>query len=91
VILFLADYSTTFRKLAQHLEGAPPIASITANQVREFLAAQRGISKKTLLNMHVGLSARVQVAAVFHQTFQFHAGSSAVPSNSSVTLTGPVG
>jgi len=53
----LADYSTTFRKLAQHLKTDPPIASITVNQVRAFLAARRGISKKTLLNMHVGLSA----------------------------------
>jgi len=52
----LADYSTTFRKLAQHLKTDPPIASITVNQVRAFLAARRGISKKTLLNMHVGLS-----------------------------------
>ena len=48
----LADYSTTFRKPAQHLKTDPPIASITVNQVRTFLAAQRGISKKTLLNMH---------------------------------------
>jgi integrase/recombinase XerD len=41
----LADYSTTFRKLAQHLKSDPPIVSITTNQVRGFLAAQRDISK----------------------------------------------
>jgi integrase/recombinase XerD len=40
----LADYSTTFRKLAQYLK-TDPLASITTYQVRRFLAAQRDISK----------------------------------------------
>jgi len=53
----LADYANTFRKFTQHLKDDPPIESITADQVRDFLAAQTDISKKTLLNIHVGLSA----------------------------------
>jgi len=53
----LADYANTFRKLIKHLKGDPRIASITVEQMRGFLAKQTGISKKTLLNMHIALSA----------------------------------
>ena len=35
----LADYSTTFRKLAQHLRNDLPIASFSTNQIRNILAA----------------------------------------------------
>ena len=38
------------------LDDDPPLAEITRTQVKSFLAAQR-VSKKTVLNYHVGLSA----------------------------------
>jgi integrase/recombinase XerD len=53
----LADYTTTFRKFHHFLDGDPPLASITPAQLRAFLACQDGISNKTLLNYHTGLSA----------------------------------
>jgi integrase len=52
----LADYSNTYRKLHRHL-GDLPIAIITVVQIRDFMAAQPHLSKKTLLNYHTGLSA----------------------------------
>lgn len=52
----LADYHNTFRKFAEFLEADPPLSSITANQVRSFLAAQ-AVSKKTCLNYYTGLCA----------------------------------
>lgn len=51
------DYSNTFRKFAAFLDDDPPIDEITADQVRAFLAKQDGLSNKTLLNYHTGLSA----------------------------------
>jgi site-specific recombinase XerD len=39
------------------MKGDPRIASITVEQMRRFLAKQTGISKKTLLNMYIALSA----------------------------------
>ena len=53
----ITDYQNTFRKLQAHLVDDPPLAAITTSQIREFLASQNGISKKTLLNYHTGLSA----------------------------------
>ena len=53
----MADYNNTFRKLQSHLGTDPPIAEITADQIRAFLAAQGHLSKKTVLNYHTGLSA----------------------------------
>lgn len=53
----IRDYTTTFRKFADFLAHDPPLAAITPGQVRRFLASQNGISKKTLLNYHTGLSA----------------------------------
>ena len=53
----IADYTNTFHKLQQFLSNDPPIAAITADQVRAFFAAQDGLSKKTLRNYHTGLSA----------------------------------
>jgi integrase/recombinase XerD len=52
----LLDYSYTFRKFHTFLHDDPPIASITAHQVEAFLAVQK-VSKKTILNYHIGLSA----------------------------------
>jgi len=53
----IADYTNSFGKLQRHFPDDPLIASITDDQVCAFLNAQTGISKKTLLNIHVGLSA----------------------------------
>lgn len=67
----LLDYGNAFRKLAEFLAGDPPIEAITAQDLTAFLAdlggreiAPRGIaprgtrtlSKKSLLNIHTGLS-----------------------------------
>ena len=53
----IADYTNTFRKFQNFLSYDPPINQITVDQVRQFMAAQDHISKKTLLNYHTGLSA----------------------------------
>jgi site-specific recombinase XerD len=52
----IADYTNTFTKFAAFLGADLPIANISADQIRQFLAVQR-ISKKTALNYHAGLSA----------------------------------
>ncbi len=52
----IADYANTYRKLIVHL-GDVPIRGITAGMVQGFLAAQSELSRKTLLNYHIGLSA----------------------------------
>jgi integrase/recombinase XerD len=52
----ILDYSNTFRKFLAFLGQDPPIAEITPAQVKDFLAAQQ-VSKKTVLNYHIGLSA----------------------------------
>jgi len=51
------DYFNTFRKFTAYLGADPPIARISAKDIEAFLAGQEGISKKTLLNYHTGLSA----------------------------------
>ena len=53
----VADYANTFRRLQDFLGEDPPMDSITPGQIRSFLAARSHLSKKTLLNYHVGLSA----------------------------------
>ena len=53
----IADYTNTFRKFQESLADDPPLATISADRIRAFLAAQTGVSKKTLLNYHTGLSA----------------------------------
>jgi integrase/recombinase XerD len=50
------DYLNTFRKFDIFLENDPLIQRITPMDVKVFLAEQE-VSKKTLLNYHVGLSA----------------------------------
>jgi site-specific recombinase XerD len=52
----LADYGVTFRKLQDFLKSDPPLASITAEHIRQFLGDQ-DVSKKTVLNYHTGLTA----------------------------------
>lgn len=53
----LRDYQRTMRKILEHLNEDPEFDAITADDIRGFLAGLDGISKKTLLNYHVGLSA----------------------------------
>jgi site-specific recombinase XerD len=53
----LADYENTYRRLEHWLGDDPPVATVTASQVRDFLHSLNGLSAKTLLNYHVGLSA----------------------------------
>ena len=52
----IRDYVTTYRKFSNYLNHDPPIDLISAKKVEEFLAAQN-VSKKTILNYHIGLSA----------------------------------
>jgi site-specific recombinase XerD len=53
----IADYTSTFRKLRRYLASDPLIAFITPAGILAFINAQNGISKKTTLNIYVGLSA----------------------------------
>ena len=53
----IIDYSNTYRKLQQFFKSDPDFASITHLQIEQFLSNQNGISNKTLLNYHTGLSA----------------------------------
>jgi site-specific recombinase XerD len=53
----LEDYFNTFRKFSVFLEDDPPFDEITPKTVEAFLASQNGLSNKTLLNYHIGLSA----------------------------------
>lgn len=52
----IADYSYTFRKFQDFLMADPPFEEITAKDIETFLALQE-VSKKTVLNYHIGLSA----------------------------------
>ena len=52
----IRDYTTTFRKFMNFMNGDPLVEEISKKQVELFLAAQK-VSKKTLLNYHTGLSA----------------------------------
>jgi len=53
----LRDYDNTFRKLEEFLGRDPPLSSITPADIRGFLSSLDGLSAKTLLNYHTGLSA----------------------------------
>jgi len=53
----LRDYTTTFHKFLDFINQVPPIDEITSEEVKAFLASKDQISKKTLLNYHIGLSA----------------------------------
>ena len=52
----IRDYVTTYKKFSVFLNHDPPINSISAQQVQKFLADQN-VSKKTVMNYHIGLSA----------------------------------
>jgi len=50
------DYANTFRKFVDFLGEDLPMGDITPVHIRSFLAAQT-VSKKSILNYHIGLSA----------------------------------
>lgn len=52
----IADYKNTYRKFAAHIKADLPIAAITREQITQFLADQKTVTGKTLLNYHAGLS-----------------------------------
>jgi len=52
----IKDYLNTYRKFLDFFVDDPPIESITSHDVENFLAAQ-SVSKKTLVNYHISLSA----------------------------------
>lgn len=53
----LRDYTTTFRRFMAFIDGDRPLISITADDVRRFMNSLDGLSDKTVLNYHTGLSA----------------------------------
>jgi len=53
----IADYSSTFGKLARFLVEDVALGEITVERVEAFLGGQGHLSKKTILNQHTGLSA----------------------------------
>ena len=53
----LADYFTTFTRFQLFLGEDLPLAEITDEDIEEFMASLTGISKKSALNYHTGLSA----------------------------------
>ena len=52
----IRDYLTTYKKFSRFLDDDLPIGAISVEQVEKFLASQP-VSKKTILNYHIGLSA----------------------------------
>lgn len=53
----LADYGYTFRKLSTYLGNDPPLHKISVTTLRAFLASQSHLSRKSVLNQHIALSA----------------------------------
>jgi site-specific recombinase XerD len=52
-----ADYHRTLMSFAKYLEDNPMVARIGKDQVEQYLASQSNLSKKSLLNRYIGLSA----------------------------------
>jgi site-specific recombinase XerD len=57
----ILDYTRTFKKFQRYLErnhlGDLHLNEITSSHIKEFLAGLTGLSKKTIYNYHIGLSA----------------------------------
>lgn len=54
----IADYHNTYRLLQQHLDPHTPVDQITTHHIQTFLAHHANrVSRKTLNNYHIGLSA----------------------------------
>lgn len=58
----IADYTNTFRKFTAFTHGDMNVREIDTQVIEGFLAAQKGLKKKTVLNYHTGLSALWQWA-----------------------------
>ncbi|MEN6522334.1 MAG: tyrosine-type recombinase/integrase [Anaerolineaceae bacterium] len=75
----IADYSNTFKKLTTYLGDDLPACDIDTSMIEGFMAAQKGLKKKTLLNYHTGLSA----------LWQWGVARSIVPQNTIRLITPP--
>ncbi|MBN1658284.1 MAG: tyrosine-type recombinase/integrase [Anaerolineae bacterium] len=53
----LSDYDNTFRRFEAFLDGPRAMSQITAGEIEAFLSSLKGLSKKTVRNYHIGLSA----------------------------------
>lgn len=53
----VSDYSRTLNKFAVFLDEDRPIHEITSRHIELFLASQKNLSNKSLLNYYIGLSA----------------------------------
>jgi len=53
----LRDYCTTFRRFREFLPDDPPMEQISLGTIEAFFAGLNGLSRKTALNYHTGLSA----------------------------------
>jgi site-specific recombinase XerD len=53
----IRDYTFTLGRFQAFLQDDLPVESITSKHVQAFLASLVHLSKKTLLNYHIGLSA----------------------------------
>ncbi len=53
----LADYSNTFRKFSAYLGNDPEVARLSSKDIEGFILQQTTVSKKTILNYLIGLSA----------------------------------
>ena len=53
----IQDYSNTLRKAEAYFGDDPLLENITVHQIQSFLASQTGLTNKTILNYHTGLSA----------------------------------
>lgn len=52
----IEDYTRTIKRFLDHV-GDMPMNDVTPSLVADFLASQSGVSAKTVLNRHIGLSA----------------------------------
>ena len=53
----LSDYDNTLRRFERFLESDPPLPTIIPDDIRSFMSSLDGLSAKTIVNYHVGLSA----------------------------------
>ena len=52
----LIEYERTLRRMREFSEGDPVMSAITPADIRKFMNSLDGLSKKSLLNVHIGLS-----------------------------------
>lgn len=53
----LAGYTNTYTKFSAHLANDPPLTNIDQRAIEDFLAAQKSVTKATLLKYHTSLCA----------------------------------